>query len=110
MKLEPHERDALIAWMKDENLSRHDVAKMFNVTYDCVKKWLDGGGLHAPQLARLRPLVSPYVKMELETQPDIELAALRSKLNRHVDTHPDLVQMHLAILDQLEAFLLRQQK
>jgi hypothetical protein len=105
MKLARYERDAMVAWMKAEKLTQQAVGKKLHVTHVSVMKWVNGGGIRPLQLARLRPLIGPYIKMDLSTQPAAELSALRSKLQSHSGTHPDLVQLHLAVLDQLEDFL-----
>ena len=110
MKLSQYERDALVAWMQAKNLTQQEVGNKLKVTHVSVMKWLKGGGIHAPQRAILIPLVTPYMKAHDMSQPELELKTLRSKLERHVDTHPDLVIMHLAVLDQLESFLARHGK
>ena len=108
MKISNQERTAMVDWMKDKNLTQVEAGKKLKVTHVSVMKWLKGGGIRPSQLAILRPLVSPYLKVA-EADADLELSALRSRLQKHVDTHPDLIIMHLTVLDQLEAFLARQQ-
>ena len=110
MKLAKYELDALVAWMKAEKLTQQAVGKKLNVTHVSVMKWVNGGGIRPLQLARLRPLISPHIKMDLSTQPEAELSKLRSKLQSHAGSHPELVQLHLAFLDQLEDFLARQKQ
>jgi hypothetical protein len=108
MKLDRHELLALTAWMEATGLSPVAAAKLVKVTPISFIKWGRGGGIRATQLARLRPLISPYMKIDLVQQPAQELSSLREKLRQYEATHPDLIRMYSAVLDQIEVLISRQ--
>ena len=108
MKFQKSEQAALLAWMKSQKLTLVAVGKIMKVTHVSVMKWTNGGGIHSAQLARLRPLIEPYMKFDSETQPDQELISLRAKLQHHAETHADLVRLYSTVLDQIEEFIARQ--
>lgn len=106
VKLDPSEQMALEAWMKANGLTLVAAAKLMRVSRASVVLWCKGGGIRPSQLARLRPLISPYKTFDLVTH-SLELNTLREKMKRHVESHPDLVQIHLKLLDHIEEFLSR---
>ena len=105
MKLQKSEHAAMLAWMESQKLTQLAVGKIMRVTHVSVMKWTKGGGIRPAQLARLRPLIQKYMKFDLESQPGQELISLRAKLQRHTETHPDLVRLYSTVLDQIEEFI-----